>query len=99
MAGIGSVDPKSARPPQDLAELHQRVLRLQDQTGQARVQILAYPIGTTTTQIRHGQNRVPKMFLATPDAASTISKAAAPDANYIYVVASVACSADIEVIF
>lgn len=93
-----TVDPSNVAPPSDADEAHERFLAYQQQQSRSRSIILGQAIGTTQTAIAHGQpGRIPRMFHATPDADARVWKAADPDSNLIYVIASVACNADIVV--
>lgn len=93
-----TVNPSNVATPEDIDDMHRRFLRYQQDQNRNRAILLAVPVGTSSTPIAHGQpGRIPRLFTATPDANATVWRAAAPDANLIYVIASVACNADIVV--
>lgn len=100
MPELRALDPGSPATPQDMKEMHQRFLKLQEQTARNRTVILGFAVTTTETAIAHGQpGRTPKMFVATPDAAVTVKKARDPDTEYVYAIASADCNCDIVVEF
>lgn len=87
------------KPPDSVEEMHQRAQRAEGERLRERVFIKNVSVGTSSTPVDHGQRRVPKGFHATPHSNVTVYRAAEPDLSHVYVRASSACTADIEVVF
>jgi len=89
----------SLKPPADVGELYQRAQRAENDRRRERVFLKDVSVGTSSTPIAHGQNRIPKGFVAIPHSGVVPYRAAEPDEGHVYIRAASAITCDVEIIF
>ncbi len=88
------------RANEDMASFQARVAQaLEKLAAQSESKVLpAQAIGTARTKISHGLGRKPAgVRIGVPSVAATVYQPTTADANFVYLQASAACKADIEV--
>lgn len=94
--------PEYREQPADFAPVQKEIKRVVDRLQpMAEAKLLgSYAIGTSSTRISHSLLSVPfDVIVGLPlGVAATVYKASAPDAQYVYLQASVACTVNVWVI-
>ena len=93
MAWDDGIDPLSLQPVAGVDELQKRMVK----GLRARVPVVLKnrSIGTSLTQIAHGQRSIPRWVGITPQSAVAVGQPTPPDGTFIYLIAATACVADI----
>ncbi len=93
MAWDDAIDPLSLQEPSGVPELHKRMVKGLRQ--RIPVVLKNRSIGTSVTQIAHGQRSIPRFVTVTPQAAVAVGQPTPADGTFIYLIAATACVADI----
>jgi hypothetical protein len=84
------------RPPETLVELWQWVRALLPQLR--RTVVRTFAVGTTETPLAHGMRFAPQMAHPVPRADVRVWQTQIPDARFVYLAASSACTVDVEIV-
>lgn len=84
------------RPTGTLPELWEECARMDERS--TRVIVKDFAIGTTETPLAHGMGVVPQGVFWAPHSDVSVWRSSAPDSRFVYLIASSACVADVEVV-